>query len=314
MDSLSSSDVVIIARVSTTEQNAETQLHECNEFCEEKNLNAIETVDIAESAYKTIPKQLRDIVNRIENGELKVGALVFTDVDRFSRKVLHGLHIIETLKNNNVKLLFVREPMLDMSTPDGMCLMRHKLSQAELEADKISQRVKHALTIKKFLGHHVGVVPFGKMCIKNKLYDNPQELMIINIIGKLCSHNTSVCEILYNICQYHRTYKTDNVENEYILHNNGIKMDPSETLRITIPNIALLLNQYNITKRNKEWNASMIHNICKQHKFNKPGASYKIRYESSDESCDESYDESYDDKPCKKKNRTYWNGFAQTGI
>ena len=61
-----------------------------------------------------------------------------------SRNVIEGILFIKQLKSIDVNVKFVREPALDINTPDGMNLLRIKLSQGELESDKIGLRLRNA--------------------------------------------------------------------------------------------------------------------------------------------------------------------------
>jgi DNA invertase Pin-like site-specific DNA recombinase len=101
---------IIYNRVSTTEQNPELQIKECEEYCEKKNWQVIDVLQEQASAYKDESKRdkFNDMIARAEKGDFK--HIVVWNMDRFSRqpeeevlKLVKKLHLIHGVDINAVR-------------------------------------------------------------------------------------------------------------------------------------------------------------------------------------------------------------------
>lgn len=264
-----------IARVSTKEQSVDVQINEITTYCNKKNYKNEYILQLHSSAYNKIPSEIDDFLTLFEtkdydklldmtnfefNGQRIV--IVFSDVDRLSRNVIHGIEFINRIKKLGFMIEFIREPIIDCYTPDGMNLLRIKFSQAELEADKISQRVILKNKLRRITGEHIGPVPFGKHIVFKKLVNNPEEIAIIDIIDKM-NRVFSVNDILVSIQNYHNTYHPALIESKYSLYRGEKEYKQHIIPRLSLTDMANIMNDFNITKRGKKWTARMIDYVYK---------------------------------------------------
>jgi DNA invertase Pin-like site-specific DNA recombinase len=262
---------VVIARVSTPQQNLENQKSELIEFCSTRNLHVTEIIEIKESAYNNVPKQMRYFLDNLddtdpEDEEPDVTHVVFQDVDRMSRNTINGIKIIEKLKNAGITVLFARDSCIDCNTPDGMNMIRYKLSCAELESDRLGQRIRNALFFSPNR-HLCRPVPYGQKRTGNKYVNYPQEQFIIQLIIKMKKYNTIVFEVLQHIYDYHVNFDKYHLEKQYAIYaRNNEPMCATKQVRCTYSDIANILNGYNITKRGTLWTLCKVMTICKKNK------------------------------------------------
>jgi len=105
-----SDKAIIYNRVSTTEQNPELQIKECEEFCKSKGWEIIDRLQEQASAFKDESKRekFQDMIQRAERGDFK--HIVVWNMDRFSRqpeeevlKLVKKLNLIYGVDVNAVK-------------------------------------------------------------------------------------------------------------------------------------------------------------------------------------------------------------------
>ena len=145
MTSIISKKIVAVLRTSTKKQNLDIQRKEIINYVSTNMplyINNIDFIDIQQSAYHSIPNEIEELVCDLEyeKNTTVYDTIIFSDVDRLSRNVINGIEIINRIKNivgQKVKVLFIREPSIDIYTIHGMNLLRNKLSYSELESDKI---------------------------------------------------------------------------------------------------------------------------------------------------------------------------------
>jgi len=250
-----------ILRISTKTQNLEVQRHELTQFAQDNGLNIIDWVEMdGISAYHDIPNALDIAINQLECHRYpdQVNVLLFSDVDRLSRNVENGLKIYERIHTLGIRMRFAREPQLDLSTPEGRHLFRMKLSQAQLESDKISERVHAANISKRFLGQPIGASPYGYHTIRGVRCANPQETAVLMILMMLYGDYTTG-QILDAIYNYHLIFAPDDIEKDgYAIYRGEQIMNRDEIFYGDEDDFASILNTFGLIKRGRKWTNSMI--------------------------------------------------------
>lgn len=156
--------VALYARVSHDEQkkfgySIAAQLKRLREFCEENDYLIVdEYVDEGISAFKENRPELQRLFSNLDD----IDIVLFTKVDRFSRNILHANQFVQRLSNKNVSIKAADEDDIDTSTADGKFMFDLKVSLAEREVRKGSERIKDVFAFKVSKGHAIsGSTPYG---------------------------------------------------------------------------------------------------------------------------------------------------------
>lgn len=161
----------LYARVSTDEQKKKNlsvpaQLEKLRKYCQDNNIfNAGEFKDEGISAA-TIKKR-KDFVKMLKLAH-NVDIILFTNLDRFSRNVLDANLVLKQLNDQKVAIRAIEDDDTDTSTADGRFIFNLKVSLAERERAKTSERIKNVNMYKRGRGEVTsGKAAFGTI-IKNK--------------------------------------------------------------------------------------------------------------------------------------------------
>ena len=135
------------ARVSTTEQNIESQIDALREAgC--KRIFADR--DVGGDTIR------RPELNKLNEQLREDDIIVFTALGRLARNVRFLLEILETIKHHKAGIKFLSEPIIDTTTPVGEFALQIFGVIAEFERQRILQRiqagVRHARRSGKTLG------------------------------------------------------------------------------------------------------------------------------------------------------------------
>lgn len=156
---------LLYTRVSTEEQvkfglSLEAQLEDLKKYCEENHLkirNIYSDEGISGGSVKK-RKALQQMVSDAQSGDI----ILFTKLDRFSRNLLDANIIVEDLVARNVSIKAIHEDDIDTSTADGKFIFNLKLSLAQREREKVSERITDVFKFKIKNGQAVsGKVPYG---------------------------------------------------------------------------------------------------------------------------------------------------------
>lgn len=152
------------ARVSTEEQkkygySIEAQVDKIKKYCELKEYQLVDIfVDEGFTASNMKRPRLLDLLNNLD----KIDAIVFTRLDRFSRNVLEANKMLDTLQKNNVSMIAIEEEDINTSDADGLFMFQLKVSLAEREIKKTSERIRSVFDYKIKEGQAIsGVTAFG---------------------------------------------------------------------------------------------------------------------------------------------------------
>ncbi len=149
--------VALYARVSTTDQTAESQLHALRSHARQRGWEvAGEYVDTGYSGMKDKRPALDKLMKDTWSG--KFDAVVVFRFDRFARSTKHLLAALDTFRSLNVGFISISE-QIDTTTPLGQAVFTILGAIAQLERDIIRERVKSGLARAKTMGVHIGRPP-----------------------------------------------------------------------------------------------------------------------------------------------------------
>lgn len=165
-------NVRLYARVSTEEQRKKdlsvpAQLKKLEDYCTENNLKIVgKYVDNGISAATiTKRKGFCKMLDELQQNDI----ILITRLDRMSRNVLDSNKLLEKFAPLNVTFKAISEEDVDVTTADGKFLFDLKVSLAERERKKTSERIKDVFAYKLSRGELItGRLPRGYMRVDNK--------------------------------------------------------------------------------------------------------------------------------------------------
>lgn len=244
---------IIYTRVSTTSQNSGTSISLtvqetiCIKYAEEKKFVVKQIYKEIHSAYKKVPAILEYILRK------KNQIILITNVDRFSRNLEKGMCMVKTaIKNNNI-LHFINDNIIVRSEPD-LCKLEMHLRTAELESQLIGKRVKlsknYLMLNNIFSG---GTIKYGYKVVNKTLVEDTEEQNIMSFIKSCLTDNVDRNEINKKMMAVTKT--SPYVPIDFYNKNNDIIENMKS---MTYKNVANLLNNYEVYKRGKLWNANTV--------------------------------------------------------
>lgn len=156
----------IYARVSTRkrkerngemiyQQDPETQLKPCREYCQRMEWDYQEYFD-RESGSKADREQLNQLM---EDARLKkFDVLVFYKLDRLARSVKQLIELFDFLGSKNIDIVSIKDP-IDTTTPSGKLIFHIMAAISEFERELTRQRVIDGIDRAKEEGKHIGRKP-----------------------------------------------------------------------------------------------------------------------------------------------------------
>lgn len=188
----------IYARVSTADkdQNPETQLMACREYCQRAGYDVFrEYIDKASA---------RDLKGRKQWTQLEKDArqhrfqtIVFLRLDRPFRSVRHCVDTLQELDSKNITIEAVQQN-IDTKTAMGRYMIHIMTAAAELESAWIGERVKAGMDRAKAEGKPIGRKPLG-ISLNDVLTALHNEVSIAAAArGLNCSRGT-----IYRVCSEH---------------------------------------------------------------------------------------------------------------
>lgn len=185
-------------RVSHDEQkkygySVQAQIERIIRYAEENKCQLVEIyVDEGFTATKMKRPDLLRMLDNLDTFDI----LVFTRLDRFSRNVLQANKMVEMMEEYNVAIKSIEEDDIDTSTADGKFNFDLRVSLAEREAKKTSERIKSVFEFKIKNGQPVsGNQPFGYKIEtkdnKKTIIKDPELIPIIkDIFNYFSKHHT----------------------------------------------------------------------------------------------------------------------------
>lgn len=207
------------ARVSTEEQkkygySIDAQVDKIKKYCELKGYQLIDTfIDEGFTASNMKRPRLLDLLNSLD----KIDAIVFTRLDRFSRNVLEANKMLATLQKNKVSMIAIEEEDINTTDADGLFMFNLKVSLAEREIKKTSERIRSVFDYKvkegqvisgvTALGYKVATIDGIKRMIKNE----EEEALVMDIFNTFLKHQsirllTSLINEKYGLSKSYQVY------------------------------------------------------------------------------------------------------------
>lgn len=145
--------IAIYARVSTDEQNTQTQINECVAYCQARGWEHVIFADQGISGTKTSRPEFDKMLEQAKAGDFQ--AVMVWRFDRASRSTMHLLSLLDDLRKMNIDFISIRE-QVDTSTAAGKLMFTMISAFAQFERDSISDRTKAAMRRLKSEGKQVG--------------------------------------------------------------------------------------------------------------------------------------------------------------
>lgn len=293
-------------RVSHEEQkkfgySTKAQIEEIENWCNLNNHNLINLyIDEGYSASNMKRPELQKMINDLP----KLDAIVFTRLDRLSRNVFEANKILHLLKNNDTDMIAIKEENVDTTTSNGMFLFNLKLSLAQHELDRGSERIKAVFEYKIKEGEPVtGSLPFGyKITEENNkkkiIKDETTEHIINDIFNHFSTYHSIRATCLYinkkyNLTKDYKTYRrilkrelytgkyktnpnyapayiTEDqyIENQNLIKNN-LKVRKSKNIYLFVGMIKCPVCSYSFTGKYYDGKTRYFSYVCNRHKSNK---------------------------------------------
>lgn len=185
--------VACYCRVSTEEQakfgfSIQAQKDTLEKYCKENGYKYEFYIDegISASSMKK-RKALNDMLNKANVFDM----ILFTKLDRLSRNVLDANNINKLLQDNNCTMKAIDEDDIDTSTADGTFIFNLKVSLAQREIGKTSERIRFVFQNKREKGEVTsGTKKYGYDIVNRRFKINPLEAKnIVNLYKYFISVN-----------------------------------------------------------------------------------------------------------------------------
>ena len=147
---------VLYIRVSTVDQNLQTQLLDLHQLAGQRGYEIIRQYSDQISGTKARRPGLGDLMRDARRGSFDV-VLVWA-CDRIARSTRHFLEILDEFNHLNIEFVSFRE-QIDTGGPLGRAIVIIIGAVAELERSLIVERVRAGLRRAKLEGRHIGRKP-----------------------------------------------------------------------------------------------------------------------------------------------------------
>jgi len=252
---------VLYTRVSTSRQgddglNIQNQL--CLQYLNNNGITLCGSFQEIGSAYNGNQNALHKILTNYSNCNLFV-----LNVSRFSRNITNGVELLKMADSQKINIHFIEEN-IDSSNFSQRHALRVKISEAQLESENISRRLINRNTLLKSQGYKFGVPIYGNKAqisggIRKFKTDNHENNIIAFITQ---ARNGTSCRQLNN--KLRKVNPKNDLINFY--EKDGVtKINYFDRPHmLSFQEIANLLNDYDISKRGKEWTGSGVSNVFHQ--------------------------------------------------
>jgi DNA invertase Pin-like site-specific DNA recombinase len=142
----------IYIRTSTDDQHGEAQLAELRKAAP----SAFEFVDIGVSGATPARQRpaMRDLLRDVERGRTR--EVVVWALDRLGRNTIDVLLLVDDLGRAGVTIRSLRDGVIDATSPIGRCMLTILAAFAEMERNRIRERVKAGIANRKAKGLAIG--------------------------------------------------------------------------------------------------------------------------------------------------------------
>lgn len=170
--------VACYCRVSTEEQvkfgfSIQAQKDALEKYCKENQYKYDFYIDQGISASSM---KKRNALKEMLEKSTVYDMILFTKLDRLSRNVLDANNINRILNENNCTMKAIDEDDIDTSTADGTFMFNLKVSLAQREIGKTSERIRFVFQNKRDKGEVTsGTVKYGYKIVDKKFAINKEE-------------------------------------------------------------------------------------------------------------------------------------------
>lgn len=147
---------VLYMRVSSLDQNHETQLHDLRQLAAQRGYQIVQEYVDKISGVKAKRPGLGDLMRDARRGRFDV-VLVWA-CDRIARSTRHLLETLDELNHLNIEFVSFRES-IDTAGPLGRAIVIIIGAIAELERNLIIERVRAGMRRARLEGRHIGRRP-----------------------------------------------------------------------------------------------------------------------------------------------------------
>ncbi len=145
---------LLYARVSTKEQDVETQLQDLRRYAAARGFTVVgEHVDIAVSGQKERRPGLDRVMGLARTRA--VDAVLVAAFDRFGRSLAHLVRALEEFQHLGIGFISLRE-QLDLTSPTGRVMFAVIAAMAEFERELIRERIQAGLRRARLQGKRLG--------------------------------------------------------------------------------------------------------------------------------------------------------------
>ena len=104
-------------RVSTTDQNTETQKTELLDYAQKNKFLIDEFITVEISSRKTQEqRKIHDLKDKLSKGD----TVITTELSRLARSMIEILNLIEYFKENNITVIFTKQPELSTTKDNAL--------------------------------------------------------------------------------------------------------------------------------------------------------------------------------------------------
>ncbi|MGC1181657.1 recombinase family protein [Legionella sp.] len=164
-------------RVSTQEQNVDSQKNSISRYCMDQKLMVDEWIELEMSSRKsTAHRRIDELLNKLLPSDIVISC----ELSRLGRSIKETLNTIETITQDKQARLILIKQNLDLN-PDAKNNMTNKVlitifsMLAELERDFISERTKEGLKARAAKGIKLGK---PKGVVQASMYDKDEEKIL----------------------------------------------------------------------------------------------------------------------------------------
>jgi len=158
--------IAIYARVSTKDQNPDSQLRDLKRYAQERGYGIYQTyIDKGVSGVKDKRPALDQLMD--DARKKFFNAVLVWRFDRFARSSKHLVVALEEFINLGINFISYSEN-IDLGSPMGKAMFTIISAMAQLERDIISERVKAGLRNAKANGKQIGRPPLEGIEVKVK--------------------------------------------------------------------------------------------------------------------------------------------------
>lgn len=180
--------VACYVRVSTDEQvkygfSIQAQIDSLTKYCKDNKYKFEFFIDEGISASSMKRPSLQKMLSKVSVFDM----VLFTKLDRLSRNVLDANNINKILKDNNCVMKAIDEDDIDTSTADGTFIFNLKVSLAQREIGKTSERINFVFKNKREKGEVTsGQKKYGYNIVDKHFVVNEEEATNLRNLYEYC--------------------------------------------------------------------------------------------------------------------------------